>query len=55
MSFAELGQTNYFELGQSFRIEFTGITEEVVHYRRVGKRFEPAYHFRVDELSAKSR
>ena len=50
LSFDEIGQTKYFELGQRFRIEFTNMSQEEVDYRRTGKRLEPAYHFSVEVL-----
>ena len=50
LSFDEIGQAKYFELGQRFRIELTDIGQEEINYRRTGKMLEPAYHFRVEAL-----
>ncbi len=52
LEFEETGQIKHFELGQTYQIEFTGMSEEEVNYRRTGKKLEPAYHFHVVALSA---
>jgi hypothetical protein len=50
LEFEKLGQVKRFKLGRVFQIEFTGISEKEVDYRRIGKMVEPAYHFRLSQI-----
>lgn len=51
LKFEGLQEARHFELGQKFHIEFIQMSLEEIDYRRTGKRFEPAYQFRVHALN----
>lgn len=50
VEFTGLMDTQIFELGTKFKIQFVDLTHEEINYARGGKTIEPVYYFDIEAL-----